>query len=101
VTEQEQSKYTAPIIDEKMIASYKQAIERAIAHLPVKNGVINIDSIWIETSIPYEILNQLLRRDDLELPDNVDRISLKSNLRTKEQVQKGRRRRRRKPKAKG
>jgi len=101
VTEQEQAKDPAPIVDEEMIASYKQAIERAIAHLPVKNGVINIDSIWIETSIPYEILNQLLRRDDLELPDNVDRINLKSNLRTKEQVQKTRRRKRRKPRAKG
>ena len=98
--EQEQPEGSAPIIAEEMVASYKQAIERAIAHLPVKNGVINIDSIWIETSIPYEILNQLLRRDDLELPDNVDRINLKSNLRTKEQVQKSRRRRR-KPKAKG
>lgn len=101
MTEQEQPESPAPVVDEEMAASYKQAIERAVAHLPVKNGVINIDSIWIETSIPYEILNQLLRRDDLELPDNVDRINLKSNLRTKEQVQKSRRRRRRKPKAKG
>jgi len=100
VKEQEQQESPAPIIDEEMTASYKQAIEKAIAHLPVKNGVINIDSIWIETTIPYEILNELLRRDDLELPDNVDRINLKSNVRTKEQVRKSRRRRRKKSKAK-
>lgn len=99
--EQEQLESPAPIIDEEMTASYKQAIERAIAHLPVKNGVINIDSIWIETTIPYEILNELLRRDDLELPDNVDRINLKSNVRTKEQVRKSRRRRRKKSGVKG
>lgn len=101
MTEQEQPESPAPIIDEEMTASYKQAIERAIAHLPVKNGVVNIDSIWIETSIPYKILDELLRRDDLELPDNVDRINLKSNVRAKEQIRKSRRRRKRKPRAKG
>ncbi len=101
MTEQEQPENPAPIIDKEMTASYKQAIERAIAHLPVKNGVVNIDSIWIETSIPYEILDEFLRRDDLELPDNVDRINLKSNVRAKEQIRKSRRRRKRKPRAKG
>ncbi|MCK5585440.1 hypothetical protein KAJ02_05160 [Candidatus Bipolaricaulota bacterium] len=101
MTEQEQRKSPAPIIDEEMAASYKQAIERAISHLPVKNGVVNIDSIWIETSIPYVILDELLRRDDLELPDNVDRINLKSNVRAKEQIRKSRHRRKRKPRAKG
>ena len=100
MNEQEQQESPAPIIDEEMTASYKQAVERAIAHLPVKNGVINIDSLWIETTIPYGILNELLRRDDLELPDNVDRINLKSNVRAKEQVRKSRRRRRKKSGAK-
>ena len=101
MTEQEQPESLVPTIDEEMVASYRQAIERAIAHLPVKNGVVSIDSIWIETSIPYEILDEFLRRDDLVLPDNVDRINLKSNVRAKEQIRKSRRRRKRKPGAKG
>lgn len=86
---------------EMMKANYKLAVEKAIAHLPVKNGVINIDSIWIDTSIPFEILNEVLRDDQLILPDNVDRINLKSNIREPKQTQPARRRRRRKPKAKG
>ena len=101
MTEQEQPESPVPTVDEEMVASYRQAIERAIAHLPVKNGVVNIDSIWIETSIPYEILDEFLRRDDLVLPDNVDRINLKSNVRAKEQIRKSRRRRKRHPRAKG
>ena len=100
MTEQEQPESPVPTIDEEMVASYRQAIERAITHLPVKNGVVSIDSIWIETSIPYEILDEFLRRDDLVLPDNVDRINLKSNVRAKEQIRKSRRRKR-KPRAKG
>ena len=90
-----------PTVDEEMKANYKLAVEKAIAHLPVKNGVINIDSIWIATSIPYEILNEVLRRDNLVLPDNVDRINLKSNVREKKQARPNRRRRRKKNKKEG
>jgi len=101
VNEQDQHEVSTPTLDEEMKANYKLAIEKAIAHLPVKNGVINIDSIWVETSLPYEILNEVLREDGLLLPDNVDRINMKSNVRTKEQVRTNRRRKRRKPRGKG
>lgn len=99
--EQEQQGNPTQTLNEEMKANYKLAIEKAITHLPIKNGVINIDSIWVETSIPYEILNEVLRQDDLVLPDNVDRINVKSNVRVKEQVRTSRRRRRKKPRAKG
>jgi len=99
--EQEQQGSPTPTVNEEMTANYKLAIEKAITHLPIKNGVINIDSIWVETSIPYEILNEILRENDLVLPDNVDRINVKSNVRVEEQVRTSRRRRRKKPRAKG
>ena len=99
--EQEQQGSPTSTVKEEMTANYKLAIEKAITHLPIKNGVINIDSIWVETSIPYEILNEILRENDLALPDNVDRINVKSNVRVEEQVRTSRRRRRKKPRAKG
>ena len=99
--EQEQQGSPTSTVNEEMTANYKLAIEKAITHLPIKNGVINIDSIWVETSIPYEILNEILRENDLVLPDNVDRINVKSNVRVEEQVRTSRRRRRKKPRAKG
>ena len=86
---------------EEMRANYKLAVEKAIAQLPVKNGVINIDSIWVATSLPYEILNEVLKQDELVLPDNVDRINLKSNVRAQKQARPKRRRRKKKAKAKG
>jgi hypothetical protein len=67
------------LIDEDtMVLRYKNAVERAISHLPVKNGAVDIDSIWVETSLPFELLRSLLRRKDLKLPENVERINLKS-----------------------
>lgn len=82
-----------PVETDEMIANYKQAVERAIPHLPVKNGVVEIDAIWIETSIPYDLLRKLLQREDLQLPENVERINLKS--RTKQGGQRGGSKRRR------
>ncbi len=79
--------------DAEMLATYKLALERVIARLPVKNGVVDIDSIWIETSIPYDLLRMLLQRNDLELPENVERINLKSRVR--EGARRGRSKRRR------
>lgn len=79
--------------DDGMVPNYKQALERAIARLPVKNGVVDIDSIWIETSIPYDLLRKLLQRDDLELPENVERIHLKSRVRKGDRRASKRRRR--------
>lgn len=101
MNEFDQQASLTPTADEGMKANYKLAIEKAITHLPVKNGVINIDSIWIATSLPYEILNEILREDGLVLPDNVDRINLKSNVRTKGQTRPSRRRRRKRPRSKG
>jgi len=73
--------------DEEIDAAYKQAIERAIGRIPVKNGVVCIDSIWVETSLPYEILHRLLKRDDLILPANVERINTKSGVREPDELQ--------------
>lgn len=101
MNEFDQQTSPTPDVNEQMKANYKLAIEKAITHLPVKNGVINIDSIWIATSLPYEILNEVLRQEDLVLPDNVDRINLKSNVRTKQQSRSSQRRRRKRPRSKG
>ena len=79
----------------EMLANYKQALERAIARLPVKNGVVDIDAIWTETSIPYDLLRKLLQREDLQLPENVERINLKSHVRKGERRGGSKRRRRR------
>jgi hypothetical protein len=83
-----------------MKANYKLAVEKAIARLPVKNGVVNIDAIWVETSLPFEILNEVLRQGDLVLPNNVDRINVKSNVRAVETTGTARGRKRKKSRAK-
>ena len=68
------------LAEEEMLLRYKQAVERVLPHLPAKNGVVDIDSIWVETSIPYELLQVILTQPDLALPEHVERITIKSRL---------------------
>ena len=71
---------TEQLNGEEMLQRYKEAVEKALPHLPVKNGVVDIDSLWVELSIPYSLLREIISRNDLSLPDNVKRISMKSCL---------------------
>ena len=79
--------------EEEMLLRYKQAVERVIPRLPAKNGVVDIDSIWVETSIPYKLLQIILARADLSLPEHVERINLKSGARAGEKDGRPKRRR--------
>ena len=87
---------TEGLTAEEMLLRYKQAVEKAIPHLMVKNGVIDIDSVWVETSIPYKLLAEILVREDLVLPENVQRINVQSRVRIGERRGKKRKPRRRK-----
>ncbi len=80
-----------------MLGRYKTAVERALPRVPVKNGVIDIDSVWVETSLPYDLLEAILRRDDLVRPANVERIVLRARGQQPqgEQSASGKRRRKR------
>lgn len=85
MTQQEQET-ALKVPDQEIEAAYKQAVERAIGRIPVKNGVVCIDSIWVETSLPYEILHRVLKREDLILPGNVERVNTKSSVREPDDV---------------
>jgi hypothetical protein len=84
---------------DEMLQRYKVAVERALPRVPVKNGVVDIDSVWVETSLPYDLLEAILRREDLVRPANVERIVLKTRAQSQqtqgEQSGTGKRRRRR------
>jgi len=57
-----------------MFLRYQQAVEKVLPRIPVKNGVIDVDSLWIETSLPYDLLREIIRENKIALPDNVERI---------------------------
>jgi len=54
--------------------AYRRAIERVLPELPVENGAIDVDSIWVETSLPRDLIVEIVRSGKLQLPPNVERI---------------------------
>jgi len=57
--------------------AYRRAIERVLPELPVENGAIDVDSIWVETSLPRDLIIEIIRSGKLQLPSNVERIVMR------------------------
>jgi hypothetical protein len=61
-------------MEAEQVEKYKQAIEQAITELPVEDGSVSLESIWLETSLPRDLILEILRGEQLQLPANVERI---------------------------
>jgi hypothetical protein len=53
---------------------YREAIERVLPLLPVENGRISVNSIWMETSLPRDLIIEIVKEGGLTLPPNVERV---------------------------
>mgnify|MGYP005836613857 CR=1 FL=1 len=55
---------------------YREAIERVLPDLPVENGAISVTSIWVETSLPRDLIIEIVKEGRLQLPPTVERITV-------------------------
>ncbi len=53
---------------------YAEAIEGALNRLTVKNGVVRVRQIQLETSVPKDIIHEVLDKELVEFPERIDRI---------------------------
>ncbi len=60
------------------VGKYKKAIEKAIPEIPVENGAITLEAIWLETALPEDLILEILTSNNLALPANVERIITRS-----------------------
>lgn len=60
----------------RLADGYRRAIERALERVPVRNGVVSIRDLWIETALPIELIGDLLQTDGIQLPPHVVRVDL-------------------------
>ena len=61
-------------MEEAQIEKYRRAIEQTIAKLPVVDGSVSLESIWLEASLPRDLIAEILQQGKLHLPENVRRI---------------------------
>lgn len=60
------------------LSKYKKAIEKALPEIPVENGAITLEAIWLETALPEDLLIEIITSNELVLPPNVERIVTQS-----------------------
>ena len=56
--------------------SYKRAIEAALVRVPVRNGVVSLRDLWLETSLPLDLIAEVLKENGIEFPPQVQRVDL-------------------------
>lgn len=62
---------------------YLRAIETALARVPVHNGVVFARDLWLETSLPIDLIAELLRENGIKLPPHVKRVDFEAPARRK------------------
>lgn len=60
------------------IDKYKKAIEKTMEEIPVENGVITLEAIWLELTLPEDLMLEIFEKGDVELPYNVERVVMKN-----------------------
>ncbi len=73
----------------RLADGYRRAIERALTRVPVRNGVVSIRDLWLETALPVELIADLLQGDGIQMPAHVVRVDLQRSPR---KVRHGRKR---------
>ncbi|MFO8033556.1 MAG: hypothetical protein R6U88_00085 [Candidatus Bipolaricaulota bacterium] len=63
----------------KLKNGYRRAIEKAMERVPVRNGVIALRDLWLETSLPQDLLVEMLQENGFRMPPHVERVDLDTN----------------------
>jgi hypothetical protein len=60
---------------------YRRAIEKALERVPVRNGVVSIRDLWLETALPMDLIADLLQSDGIQMPPHIVRVDLERSPR--------------------
>jgi len=58
------------------IGHYIKAVQEALPQLIVEDGVLRLEDIWLETSLPHELLIHIVKECPMKWPANVEKIQL-------------------------
>lgn len=53
---------------------YADAVEEALDRVAAKNGKVRIRQIQLETSVPKDLILEVLNREIVDFPDRIDQI---------------------------
>lgn len=59
---------------DKLRDGYCRALEKAFEHVPVRDGVVSVEDLWLETGIPVDLIIELLESKGVQIPPHVERV---------------------------
>lgn len=61
---------------DKLRDGYCRALEKAFEHVPIRDGVVSAEDLWLETGIPVDLIVELLESKGVKIPPHVERVDL-------------------------
>jgi hypothetical protein len=56
---------------------YCRALEKALEKVPVRNGVVSVEDLWLETAIPVDLIVELLESNGVKIPPHIERVDFR------------------------
>lgn len=54
--------------------NYARAIEKTLAEVPVVNGAVDLETLWMELGLPRDLIIEVLETMEIKLPPHVEKI---------------------------
>jgi|YNPNPStandDraft_1061719.scaffolds.fasta_scaffold123647_2 hypothetical protein len=54
--------------------NYARAIEKTLAEVPVVNGIVDIEALWMELGLPRDLIIEVFQTMEIKLPPHVERV---------------------------
>lgn len=54
--------------------NYARAIEKTLAEVPVVNGVVDLEALWMELALPRDLIIEVFETMEIKLPPHVERV---------------------------
>lgn len=64
------------IPERQQVDKYVKAVEQVLPQLAVEDGVVALNDIWLETSLPRDLLRYIVDQRRFVWPANVERIQI-------------------------
>ncbi len=56
------------------LQNYARAIEKVLAEVPVINGTVDLETIWLELALPRDLLIEVFQTMPIRLPAHIERV---------------------------
>lgn len=54
--------------------NYARALEKTLNEVPVVNGAVDLETLWLETALPRDLIIEVLETIEVRLPAHIQKV---------------------------